>query len=349
MKVFANSILIFQMENPWNIESIYELQYFNCPVCIFKDHSKQELIYHAFENHPDCINYLEKITDNSLKDVSLPWNNEPITEIKLEPTETDDTELDIGPLNCEPHIEIEDDFGEKIITFDENPIANPSENDHITETSESILTNINVEGLTEVKIENCFDEKSIDLSEQGNDFGNVLEDPLKSIYNYCEICDQYFSSKNTFDQHLNFVHKTMPLPRNKHSNGKKSFGAEIMNCKYCGKIFNKTSNFKSHVKTVHEGVKEHKCETCGKLFGQLSNLKTHIKNVHEGQKDHKCVRCEKSFSSKRSLDVHVKTVHEGKKEHKCETCGKEFGQLVTLKKHIKICHEEQNRIKSEII
>ena len=61
------------MEKPWKIESIYELQYFNCPVCVFKDQSKQGLINHAYENHPDCINYLEKITDDSLSDVLLPW------------------------------------------------------------------------------------------------------------------------------------------------------------------------------------------------------------------------------------------------------------------------------------
>ena len=42
-----------KVENPWNIQSIYELQYFNCPNCIYKNQSKQDFINHAFENHPE--------------------------------------------------------------------------------------------------------------------------------------------------------------------------------------------------------------------------------------------------------------------------------------------------------
>ena len=77
------------MENPWNIQSIYELQYFNCPSCSFKDHSKQELISHAYELHPDCVNYLIKIKDDSLKEVMCPWD-EIRTEVKLEETFSDE-------------------------------------------------------------------------------------------------------------------------------------------------------------------------------------------------------------------------------------------------------------------
>ena len=63
------------MDNPWNIQSIYELQYFNCPSCIFKNSSKQEFIDHACEIHPESIDYLSKIFDDSLSDVSCPWRN----------------------------------------------------------------------------------------------------------------------------------------------------------------------------------------------------------------------------------------------------------------------------------
>ena len=63
------------MDNPWSIQSIFELQYFNCPSCVFKNSSKQEFIDHAYEIHPESINYLTKIDDNSLKDVLLPWTN----------------------------------------------------------------------------------------------------------------------------------------------------------------------------------------------------------------------------------------------------------------------------------
>ena len=63
------------MANPWNISSIYELQYFNCPSCIFKNRSKQEIVSHAYECHPESVNFLSKISDNSLYDIIYPWND----------------------------------------------------------------------------------------------------------------------------------------------------------------------------------------------------------------------------------------------------------------------------------
>ena len=55
--------------------------------------------------------------------------------------------------------------------------------------------------------------------------------------------------------------------------------------------------------TVHNGQKD--CDTCGKLFSRAGTLKIHIKTVHNGQKDHKCDSCEKAFSSAQSLKKHI--------------------------------------------
>ena len=53
-------------ENPWHIYSIYELQYFICPSCEFKNQSKQEIVNHAYEIHPESIDFLTNIKDESL-------------------------------------------------------------------------------------------------------------------------------------------------------------------------------------------------------------------------------------------------------------------------------------------
>ena len=68
------------MKNPWNIQSIFEFQFFNCPSCTFKNNSKQEFVNHAYEIHPESIDFLMNINDNSLLDVQCPWN-ELITDI----------------------------------------------------------------------------------------------------------------------------------------------------------------------------------------------------------------------------------------------------------------------------
>ena len=59
-------------ENPWNIESLYDLQYFNCPSCTYKNNLKQEFIDHAYHFHPESSWYLNNISDGSMTDVEIP-------------------------------------------------------------------------------------------------------------------------------------------------------------------------------------------------------------------------------------------------------------------------------------
>ena len=106
------------MANPWNIDSIYELQYFNCPSCIFKKRSKQEIISHAYEYHPESINFLTKISDDSLKDVICPWNNS-MNEENLEDFSDNFENFDANEIITEIKIEetilVDANFEDKII------------------------------------------------------------------------------------------------------------------------------------------------------------------------------------------------------------------------------------------
>ena len=60
-------------KEPWDIQSIYELNYFCCATCTFRDRSKQKLVNHAVAKHPDAVGYLMLIQDGSLGDVDIPW------------------------------------------------------------------------------------------------------------------------------------------------------------------------------------------------------------------------------------------------------------------------------------
>ena len=67
-------------ENNWNIKSLYDLQYFNCPSCPYKNNLKQEFVNHAHIFHPESNKYLRNIADDSISDVYIPPTNS--TEIK---------------------------------------------------------------------------------------------------------------------------------------------------------------------------------------------------------------------------------------------------------------------------
>ena len=78
--IFSNDDLEFEPQNEitvdtemikadaWIIQSLYELQYFNCLGCPYKSKSKQQFIYHLYEEHPEGILTLRNIKDDSLRD-----------------------------------------------------------------------------------------------------------------------------------------------------------------------------------------------------------------------------------------------------------------------------------------
>ena len=67
-------MLATKIGNPWDIRSLYEFQYFNCPACQFKTEyfKTQDFVDHAFASHPESTNYLRSIDDGSMDDVDIP-------------------------------------------------------------------------------------------------------------------------------------------------------------------------------------------------------------------------------------------------------------------------------------
>ena len=53
---------------------------------------------------------------------------------------------------------------------------------------------------------------------------------------------------------------------------------------------------------------------CNAIFGRNWSLKTHVETIHEGMKQFKCDICNAEFTSKQGMEEHVTTIHEGKKE-----------------------------------
>ena len=82
-------------ENPWDVGSVYDYLFFNCPTCCYKSSLKQYFVDHAFHSHPECIDYFRKISDDSLNDIVPSWSYDESGEENLDlKNETqDETEL----------------------------------------------------------------------------------------------------------------------------------------------------------------------------------------------------------------------------------------------------------------
>lgn len=53
-------------------------------------------------------------------------------------------------------------------------------------------------------------------------------------------------------------------------------------CNRCGSNFQRIGHLKTHVDTVHSGMRPHFCpHGCGKIYGHRSSLNRHIRSSHE--------------------------------------------------------------------
>jgi len=109
-------------------------------------------------------------------------------------------------------------------------------------------------------------------------------------------------------------------------------------CPQCPKVYTKNAEYQRHFNSAHLGIKAN-CPICNKEL--LPNkITSHVRMVHDKVKNHFCSSCGKGFYDKRDMDLHIQRIHLGTKEL-CIECGKELsaGQL---KNHVKKCHSGDN-------
>ena len=217
---------------------------------MFRNHSKQAFIDHAFEYHPEAVAALSNIEDGSLSDINCPWTSElDSKEIKTESQNTNATEESSGEyfeysmdLDYENYYYDEDDFD------DYEPTAKkPRKYNKRNSKNSASATN------------HTKKENDIQDSTKQND------DNSKKTYT-CGHCPKEFPTPSKLKRHVTQVHE----------------GLKAFQCDRCDKAFGEMCKLKKHVTIVHEGVKNFQCEKCEYRCGQLSNLKKHISIVHEG-------------------------------------------------------------------
>ena len=290
-------------ENPWNIYSIYDLQYFNCPSCPYKNNIKQEFVNHAFDFHPEAEEYLRSINDGSLDDVEIPFGIKYDVKPEPEPETTCTLPSNELEIKLEEGIEDEEDYHNSL----------QDDEDWVEEDIKEDLS----------------DDKDLNSLQDDKYWMDDIKDASEGTSsqshsdNKCESCGKSFTRSHDLKRHINMVH-------NKCRDYK---------CESCGKAFAEAGNLKRHINTVHDGNKDFKCESCEKAFTKALYLHIHIRRIHEGHKDFECESCGKSFSQPQNLKRHVHTVHEGHKDHKCEFCGKSFSRAEPLKIHIHNIHQ----------
>ena len=244
--------------NPWtNIQSLYELQYFICPACPYRNNFKQEFMDHVCQSHPEAIDVFKTITDGSISDVSCPWNDQSI-EIKSELYEANDyIQDDFSETNltclfkCQipcKHAKISmssnsnntDEIKKEIVSSS----PNIQKNHHCGICGKSFTIKSNLRRhIRDVHLKNGekIDNNSLIGNNNRIDESDMKLDPTKQEIEddvpfdvKCSECDLEFKDKQHKKDHIMTIHQE-----------------KMMVCAFCNDIFLSESELISHSDTHH--------------------------------------------------------------------------------------------------
>uniref|UniRef100_A0A182VPZ1 C2H2-type domain-containing protein n=1 Tax=Anopheles minimus TaxID=112268 RepID=A0A182VPZ1_9DIPT len=138
----------------------------------------------------------------------------------------------------------------------------------------------------------------------------------------CQSCDRSYTLLSTLRRHQN-VHTL----ENKFE------------CKYCGKVFNKSSSLVMHEKRNHDEDSPYSCDVCGKRFKETSKLIDH-RRTHSGEKPFICEVCGKCFRIRQVLKEHKLSCFgpEAIQSCHCVLCAHTFDSLSIALQHVKAKH-----------
>ena len=347
------------MENPWNVNSISELQFYNCPSCTFKIQAKQTFICHAFDKHPESVDYLKSIADGSLNNIVWPWNE--VTEQDIESKNT--KEFENKPVNycskCDNQFESIQEFINHLKNCDIPPRSK------VKKKNVGNALSIKREPIVEVIETN----ENYDDSHGDSHGDQVVQDQSQRIVPekvspkltvqkkpdtslICIHCSKQCSSSSMMDNHILYYHSELTCQYcNKILKGKKAMGNHIklkhetsdqIACGECGKRYFNETTLKMHIRYTHsKSFKKYPCETCGKVFKFSNALVAHMNTVHSEKKE-MCEQCGKKFAHKAHLFLHVKNLHEmanQEKDKMCDHCGKTFKTRSQLVLHVRSAHD----------
>ena len=366
-----SKMMIPKLENPWNVESLYEFQYFQCPSCEFKDGKKQDFLNHAYDYHPESIDYLSIITDGSLKDVLCPWdsheNKEEFTgnaDHGMEHIKTEDLEGINEDSNQNDHFVVQMVkcyYCEK--EMDRNMVRSHMQKSH---TSKPVIFNI-------IKDLNCAskDDNTIEIVKEepnpvleysmGQEYDNyekIASIAMVKCY-YCATALIYSDIKKHIEEEHpgeEVIYVPIDSVKNNDDVGENAVheGQSDFNCDLCSKSFDNVANLKSHMKVhlsprkkprkqsltsnvraLEKGEQENEEEIQFVIKTKLNeDIESHLKDG-----EYKCDTCEKIYSSEVRLRSHKRKTH-GEKNYRCADCEYRCTSSNHLKRHIMAIHDD---------
>lgn len=111
-------------------------------------------------------------------------------------------------------------------------------------------------------------------------------------------------------------------------------------CSKCDRKFANRALLNTHIRVIHDKIRNFVCEICAKPFLSLSSLTAH-QIVHHDLKQSKikCDHCGKMYSTASTLKSHIDRVKDSNKIHQCDKCNHISPNLKALKAHQSYSHK----------
>ena len=321
------------MENLWKFQSIYELQFFNCPACDYKDKSKQEFVDHACNLHPESVTNLMNISD--IDDMVCPWNEIDIKEenfsnivnenfVKIDKNaEIENNAVivitsEVKKVECNhcglkfPHEAVL----LKHISLVHGGIHGKQSNDQLAVNNTYVVKmDINTVKENEAVVKSD-DEKSIENLEENDveildhDINDDDYDPLESGNGLTKSSKIDYLKRDQPEQKVRFADA---ISQQSHLQSKEYLSSawgdgdeQDFKCELCPISFNTDKHLKIHIHFLHE-KSENKlhCENCDITFKSSQKAMDHFEEVHLGimKENHlTCKYCGKLFESRKGSD-----------------------------------------------
>ena len=344
-------------ENPWKVSAIEDFQFFCCPECDCRNHSKDDFLAHAFETHPDA--------KEALKDIFGIYT---VIEVKAE--KADD---DISDIEQRPDLEGNNEPEELFEAIPEDDSFFSSENPEIKDTKDPFLSNFvaSIETKSAVseaksfpsesstqspgssaftckncKITFCSLTKLVDHKLSVHRSGGIKSSDVKKQQHKivsCKYCKAKYGSDADLKKHMLARHKSA-FDQMEVDNSEGTSSMELY-CKECHICYNSRSKLNMHLQKVH-GSDIYPCKVCKAKFGSEANLKHHSLERHKmliGGPDgdtFQCPTCNTQFNTSLQLRKHEDCHHKKAESYSCEFCGKVFTTKHSLISHSKRFHEK---------
>ncbi len=174
------------------------------------------------------------------------------------------------------------------------------------------------------------------------------EDKIAEDSLYCELCKQFFTTKNSLQKHIKIKHEFVDLK-------------DQYSCDYCGKNFLIKYYLIRHIKVRHFKEEAEKaktkitdspipCEICGKILKNRGLLKPHMRSHQKMTPDdyYYCDLCPRKFKTRGGCTWHIQQRHILKTSFKCPQCPAVYRGKWELKCHVKSKHTNIRDFRCEI-